>query len=146
MSTQRLPQPGDRRPVMLPPPTEQDTRALGPLQNYTKRRYMLTHAIFTLRLIWRCLADPYVAPGNKLLFVGIIGVLLGALLLPETAFDILSLVAPILDFFNIPVEGLVDWGSFVVIAGSLMGLFPQEVVRRHIIELRGGGSNPPVVY
>ena len=46
--------------------------------------------------------------------------------------------------------GAVDWGFFVLVVGSLISLFPPEVLQQHILELRGGtlppGQYPPNQY
>jgi hypothetical protein len=135
MSTQRLP-PGGYPPAP-PPAAPNPTRQLGPLKQFTTRRYMLMHLIFTLRLIGRCLADPRVRPGSKALFLGVIGFLLTALLVPELTADLLTLFIPIFDLVGIPFEGVVDWGFLVVAMGSLISLFPPDVLRQHISELKG---------
>jgi hypothetical protein len=143
MSTQRLP-PGPDYPV----PVEHPTQPLGPLRRYTRRRYMLFHLGFTLRLVGRCLADPQVGGGRKLIFLSVLGFLMLALLLPETGADLIGLFVPIFDLFGIPFEGVVDWGFFVFALGWLISIFPPEVLRRHIAELQGRGwstapSPPP---
>jgi hypothetical protein len=133
MSTQRLP-PGPGYPA---PPVEHNTQPLGPLRRYTRRRYMLFHLGFTLRLVGRCLADPRVGAGRKLIFLGVLGFLMMALLVPETGADLIGLFVPIFDLFGIPFEGVVDWGFFVFALGWLIGIFPPDVLRRHIQELQG---------
>lgn len=138
MNTQRLPQPYD------PPPGGADTRRLGPWQKFTRRRYMLFHLGFTLRLIGRCLGDPRVAAGSKVLFLGVTGLLLFMLMVPEAGADFMALLlpvaGPVLDLFGIPFEGAVDWGFLVLAIGGLMSLFPPEVLQQHIWELKGGGN------
>jgi len=150
MSTQRLPPPGYPLPAPLPQPTQQ----LGPLKKYTQRRYMLFHLIFTLRLIGRCLGDRRVAGGSKVIFVGVIGFLLALLLAPELSADfvaaLIPIVGPLFDLFAIPFEGAVDWGFLILAVGSLMSLFPPDVLAYHISELRGEslvpGPPPPTQY
>jgi hypothetical protein len=138
MSTNLLP------PNYQPPAPDHDTRQLGPLGRYTQRRYMLFHFIFTVRLIGRCLGDRRVATAAKALFVGIVGILLLALLVPEAGADMLALLAPVVgplfDLFGVPLEGAIDWGFLVLVVGALMRLFPPEVLQQHIIELQDGRS------
>jgi hypothetical protein len=144
VSTQRLP-PG--YPPALPPGADHETRQLGPLRQYTRRRYMIFHLGFTLRLIGRCLGDPRVPTGNKALFLSVTGALLFALIAPEAGADAFALLIPFVgwafDLLGLPFEGAVDWGFFVLAVGALMGLFPADVVRQHILELRGGRLPPP---
>ncbi len=152
MSTQRLPPPG--YPVPPPAPLPHATQQLGPLKKYTQRRYMLFHLIFTLRLIGRCLGDRRVAAGSKVIFLGVTGFLLAMLLLPELAADfvtaLIPIFGPILDLFGIPFEGVVDWSLLILVVGSLMSLFPPDVLAYHISELRGqafiSGPPPPTQY
>ena len=103
MSTHLLP------PNYQPPAPDHDTRQLGPVRRYTQRRYMLFHFIFTVRLIGRCLGDRRVATAAKALFVGITGILLLALLVPEAGADMLALLAhvvgPLLTCLALPLEG-----------------------------------------
>src|SRR5205814_2278183 len=130
-------------PTAPVPPTVLDapTRRLGPWTPFARRTYLFLHLPFAVRLIWRCLNDPRVAGGTKLLFVGGIGLLLALLLVPEAAADLVVAVIPILDLselVGIPFEGVVDWGFVVLAAGTLMQLFPANIVAQHIAELRGG--------
>ncbi len=149
MSTQHLP-PNNYPPNPAPLP-DHPTQQLGPLKQYTRRRYMLFHLIFTMRLIGRCLGDRRVAAGSKLIFLGVIGFLLTALLLPEISADFVAalvpIVGPLFDLFGIPFEGVVDWGFVVLAVGFLMGLFPPDVLAQHIVELKGvplpPGTSPP---
>src|SRR5690242_2935731 len=138
MSTQ--PPPSD--PYLHTPPPGAVTQPLGPLPKYTSRWYLLFHLPFTLRLIGRCLSDPRVPTARKGFFVGGIGILLVLLLVPEAGADLLAALVPVLDVIGlglgIPFEGAVDWGFFVVAAGTLIQLFPSDVVQQHIWELRGG--------
>jgi hypothetical protein len=102
---------------------------------------MLLHLIFTLRLVGRCLGDPRVRPGSKALFLGVTGFLLLALLVPELTADLFAalipIIGPLLDLVGIPFEGVVDWGFLVLALGSLVSLFPPDVLRQHISELKG---------
>ena len=136
MSTQLLPP-----NVQPPPPPDHDTRRLGPLERYTRRGYLLFHLPFTLRLIGRCLRDPRAGAGAKLLFLGVTGLLLLVLLVPEAGADAVALlvpvVGPLFDLVGVPFEGAVDWSFLIIAIPALLGLFPAEVVRQHILELRG---------
>src|SRR5207253_8731839 len=89
MSTQLLPP--NYQP---PPPADSNTRRLGPLGRFARRRYMLFHLGFTLRLIGRCLADPRVSAGSKALFLGITGFVLLLVLMPEVGADVIAGVVP----------------------------------------------------
>ncbi|MDQ2806737.1 MAG: hypothetical protein M3Z04_07440 [Chloroflexota bacterium] len=151
MSTQRLPPPG--YPVPPPAPAPQPTQQLGPLKKYTQRRYMLFHLVFTLRLISRCLGDRRVASGSKVIFIGVTGFLLAALLAPELSVDFVAalvpIVGPLFDLVGIPFEGVVDWGLLILVIGWLMSLFPPDVLAYHISELRGQAlppAPPPTQY
>ena len=108
---------------------------------------MIFHLGFTLRLIARCLGDPRVPASAKALFVGVTGALLLALLTPEATVDafalLLPIVGPVFDLLGLPFEGAVDWGFFVLAVGALISVFPAPIVRRHILELRGGSLPPP---
>ena len=151
MSTQRLPPPG--YPVPPPVPAAHPTQQLGPLKKYTQRRYMLFHLIFTLRLIGRCLGDRRVSSGSKVIFLGVTGFLLVALLAPELSLDFVAalvpIIGPIFDLIGIPFEGAIDWGFLILVIGSLMSLFPPDVLAYHISELRGQSlppAPPPAAY
>jgi len=108
---------------------------------------MLFHLGFTLRLIGRCLADPRVTAGSKFLFVGLTGFLLLALLVPEASADLLAALLPVVgwifDLVGLPFEGAVDWSFFVLAVGTMIGLFPVDVVRQHVAELKGVPLLPP---
>ncbi|HUS17651.1 MAG TPA: hypothetical protein VM536_21860 [Chloroflexia bacterium] len=105
------------------------------------------HLIFTVRVVGRCLGDPRVAGTSKALFIAIMGLLMAAVIIPEAAADVLALLVPFagpaLDLVGIPFEGVADWSFLVLVLGSLVSLFPPDVLRQHIVELQGGHRQVP---
>jgi hypothetical protein len=96
---------------------------------------LLVHIRKTAMLIAAVLGDVRVHPLRKLAFVGSVGILLGALLVPEFFAGIASVLVPVLGWFGIPIEVggdvSLDWIVFAVAAYNLLRLFPAEIVGEH---------------
>ena len=96
---------------------------------------LLFHLGKTAALITAIMKDVRVHWLPKLVFFGVLGALLLALLFPESAAELLGLGIPGigwgLDAIGIPVDATVDWAVLGVAAFNLLKLFPKEVVGEH---------------
>ncbi|MBF6589532.1 MAG: hypothetical protein IVW57_03240 [Ktedonobacterales bacterium] len=96
---------------------------------------LLLHMRKTGMLVMAVLRDARVHPFRKLAFVGSLGVLLAAVLVPEIFTDVATFLVPVLGLFGVPLEiggeiG-VDWLIFGVAAFNLLRLFPADIVGEH---------------
>jgi hypothetical protein len=95
---------------------------------------LLFHIQKTFSLVGSVLADARVHWLQKALFVGTLGALLAALLIPELGVDLIGLLSGFgipLDLLGLPPEAAFDWVAFSVAAFNLLKLFPAEVVGEH---------------
>ncbi|HEU5439723.1 MAG TPA: hypothetical protein VFU88_10575 [Ktedonobacterales bacterium] len=106
---------------------------------------LLFHIQKTFSLVGAVLADARVHWLQKSLFVGTLGALLAALLIPELGVDLMALVSGIgipLDILGLPPEATFDWIAFSVASYNLLKLFPAEIVGEHYDRLfRANRSN-----
>lgn len=98
-----------------------------------RKRDLLFHSIKIVKLVGAVLKDRRVSILRKGAFLGIVGLLLGALLFPELFADALTLITPLLplEILEIPADATIDWVAFVVAAFTLLKLFPTEIVGEH---------------
>lgn len=106
---------------------------------------LLFHIQKTFALVGSVLADARVHWLQKSLFVGTLGALLAALLIPELGVDMMAFVSGIgipLDILGLPPEATFDWIAFSVASYNLLKLFPAEIVGEHYDRLfRANRSN-----
>jgi hypothetical protein len=91
---------------------------------------MVIHPLKAVRFINALARDSRISPLRKLLYVGPILVLVGALLLPESLLAAavalaLPVVGPII---NLPADGIVDWAFIGLAAYALLGILPHAIV------------------
>jgi hypothetical protein len=96
---------------------------------------LLFHLGKTAALITAIMRDVRVHWLPKLVFFGVLGALLGALLFPESAAELLGFGIPgigwAFDALGIPIDATIDWAVLGVAAFNLLKLFPKEVVGEH---------------
>jgi hypothetical protein len=96
---------------------------------------LLLHVPKTIALTTAVLQDARVHWFPKLVFLGTLGTLLLALLLPETTAEILGLGIPgvgwAFDAMGLPVDASIDWIALTVAAFNLLKLFPADIVGEH---------------
>jgi hypothetical protein len=91
------------------------------------------HPLKSLRFVGALAGDGRISAIRKLLFVAVIGALVGALLVPDgliavVVSTLLPLVGPVV---ALPADATVDWLLIGAVAYALLGLFPAHVVREH---------------
>jgi len=98
-----------------------------------KKRDVFFHSIKLTKLVGAVLKDRRVSVLRKGAYLGIVGLLLGALLFPEVFADVVTLITPLLplEALEIPTDAAVDWVAFAVASFSLLKLFPKEIVGEH---------------
>lgn len=100
---------------------------------------LLFHLGKTAALITAIMKDVRVHWLPKLVFFGVLGASLLALLFPESAAELLGLGVPgigwAFDALGIPVDATLDWAVLGVAAFNLLKLFPKEVVGEHYDQL-----------
>lgn len=102
-------------------------------QGQPRKRDLLFHSIKITKLVGAILKDRRVSIVRKGAYLGIVGLLLGALIFPEMFADVVTLISPLLplEVLEIPADATVDWVAFVVATFSLLKLFPKEIVGEH---------------
>jgi hypothetical protein len=89
------------------------------------------HPLKSLRFVGALARDPRVSALRKILYAAVIGMLVGALLVPDGVIAVL--VATLLPLVGlviaVPAGATVDWLLVSTVAYALLGLFPAHVVR-----------------
>jgi hypothetical protein len=98
---------------------------------------MVLHPFKTLRFVNDLRTDSRISWLRKLLYVGPLVLLLGALLLPESILAAavaiaLPVVGPIA---NLPADAAIDWAFLGIAAYALLGILPHTIVAEHHAEL-----------
>jgi hypothetical protein len=98
-----------------------------------RKRDLIFHSIKIARLVSAILKDRRVSIVRKGAYLGVVGLLLGALIFPELFADLVTLITPLLplEVLEIPADATIDWVAFVVATFSLLKLFPKEIVGEH---------------
>jgi hypothetical protein len=98
---------------------------------------MVIHPFKTMRFVNALRKDHRISWLRKLLYVGPMLLLLGALLLPESV--LAALVAAVLPVVgplaNIPADAAIDWAFIGVAAYALLGILPRAIVSEHHAQL-----------
>jgi hypothetical protein len=91
---------------------------------------MMLHPFKTLRFVNALRRDRRISWLRKLLYVGPLLVLFGALLLPESILAALVAVAlPVVGpVANLPADAVLDWAFLGVAAYALLGILPRAIV------------------
>jgi hypothetical protein len=125
---------GSKATKMAQPPTA----ALPPVKSSSPHPWeMILHPFKTLRFVNDLRKDRRISWLRKLLYVGPLLVLLGALLLPESILAAavavaLPVVGPIA---NLPADAALDWAFLGLAAYALLGILPQRIVAEHHAQL-----------
>lgn len=98
-----------------------------------KRRDIFFHLIKTGKLIGALGKDRRISILRKILFFGIILMLLTVLLFPDLLDEVfLSVVLPLVGtVLGVPLDAGFDWVTFAIVVVSLLHLFPAEIVSEH---------------
>jgi hypothetical protein len=91
---------------------------------------MVIHPFKTLRFVNALRKDRRISWLRKVLYVGPIVLLVGALLLPESILAAVVAVAlPVVGpMANLPADGVVDWAFVGLAAYALLGILPRAIV------------------
>ncbi|MGO8950772.1 MAG: hypothetical protein ACLQUY_24595 [Ktedonobacterales bacterium] len=94
---------------------------------------MIAHPFKTIAFIKALAEDRRISMLRKILYVGPIILLLGALLLPESILAAVVAVAlPVVGpVANLPADGVVDWAFIGLAAYALLGILPKAIVSEH---------------
>jgi hypothetical protein len=94
---------------------------------------MILHPFKTLRFVNDLRTDRRISWIRKLLYVGPLLVLLGALLLPESILAAVVAVAlPVIGpVANLPADAAIDWAFIGLAAYGLLGILPHRIVAEH---------------
>ncbi len=97
---------------------------------------MIIHPFKTLHFVNDLAKDRRISWIRKLLYVGPIVLLVGALLLPESILAVvvaaaLPVVGPLAD---LPADAVVDWAFVGLAAYALLGILPRAIVSEHHAE------------
>ena len=117
---------------------QQQAAALPPVKSSSPHLWeMILHPFKTLRFVNALRRDRRISWLRKLLYVGPLLVLVGALLLPESILAALVAVAlPVVGpVVNLPADAALDWAFVGVAAYGLLGILPQAIVREHHAQL-----------
>jgi hypothetical protein len=98
---------------------------------------MVLHPFKTLRFVNDLRTDSRISWLRKLLYVGPLVLLLGALLLPESILAAAVAVAlPVVGpLANLPADAAIDWAFLGIAAYALLGILPHTIVAEHHAEL-----------
>jgi hypothetical protein len=98
-----------------------------------RRRDIFFHAIKTSRLIGALTKDRRISVVRKVVFFGLILLLLAILLFPDALEELgLSFALPILGtVLGLPIDAGFDWMAFALAVIALFRLFPAEIVSEH---------------
>src|SRR5215469_10100102 len=94
---------------------------------------LIAHPLKTIAFIKALAEDRRISLLRKILYVGPILLLLGALLLPESILAVLVAVAlPVVGpIANLPADGIIDWAFIGLAAYALLGILPKAIVSEH---------------
>jgi hypothetical protein len=94
---------------------------------------MMLHPFKTVRFINALRRDRRISWLRKLLYVGPLLVLVGALLLPESILAALvAVVLPVVGpVANLPADAVLDWAFLGFAAYALLGILPRAIVSEH---------------
>ncbi len=118
--------------VLRPPtPTTASTTASTATTARPHVWEFVLHPLKALRFMGALARDPRISALRKILFVAVVGALVGALLVPDgviaaLAATLLPLVGPVV---ALPADATVDWLFIGTVAYALLGLFPASIVR-----------------
>jgi hypothetical protein len=98
---------------------------------------LVLHPLKTLRFVNDLRRDRRISWLRKLLYVGPLVLLLGALLLPESILAaVVALALPVVGpIANLPADAAVDWAFLGIAAYALLGILPHTIVAEHHAEL-----------
>ena len=98
---------------------------------------MVLHPFKTLRFVNDLRTDSRISWLRKLLYVGPLILLLGALLLPESILAaVVALALPVVGpIANVPADAALDWAFLGMAAYALLGILPHTIVAEHHAEL-----------
>jgi hypothetical protein len=98
---------------------------------------MVLHPFKTLRFVNDLRTDSRISWLRKLLYVGPLVLLLGALLLPESILaGAVALALPVVGpIANLPADAAVDWAFLGIAAYALLGILPHTIVAEHHAQL-----------
>jgi hypothetical protein len=128
----------ERRSADVTPLAEQQATPLPPVKSASPHLWeMVLHPFKTLRFVNDLRTDSRISWLRKLLYLGPLLLLLGALLLPESILAAavavaLPVVGPIA---NLPADAAVDWAFLGIAAYALLGILPHTIVAEHHAEL-----------
>ncbi len=112
----------------LPPPTPTTAPTTKTARPHVWE--FVLHPLKALRFVGALARDPRVSVLRKILFVAVVGALVGALLVPDGV--IAMLAATLLPIFGpvvaLPADATVDWLFIGTVAYALLGLFPASIV------------------
>ena len=117
---------------------QQQAAALPPVKSSSPHPWeMILHPFKTLRFVNALRRDRRISWLRKLLYVGPLLVLVGALLLPESVLAAVVAVAlPVVGpIVNLPADAAVDWAFVGFAAYALLGILPRAIVREHHAQL-----------
>jgi hypothetical protein len=112
-------------------PAEHEEDQTAPVKSASPHPWeMVIHPFKTLRFVNALRKDRRISWLRKVLYVGPIVLLVGALLLPESILAAAVAVAlPVVGpMANLPADGVVDWAFVGLAAYALLGILPRAIV------------------
>jgi hypothetical protein len=91
------------------------------------------HPFKALRFVGALARDPRISALRKVLFVAVVGALVGALLVPDGVIAVLvgTLLPVVGPVVALPADATVDWLFIGTVAYALLALFPAYIVLEH---------------
>ncbi len=127
---------------------EQQATPAPPVKSASPHPWELVlHPLKTLRFVNDLRTDSRISWLRKLLYVGPLVLLLGALLLPESILAAAVAVAlPVVGpLANVPADAAIDWAFLGIAAYALLGILPHTIVADHHAQAVPPRSNSSAV-